>query len=129
MTDTLKLALAEERLTVQKRVRAKRIRITTRPVEHRARVEESLAHQKVTITRVSINREVDAPPQPRQEGETLIIPVLEEILVVEKRLLLREEVHITTHRTTEELREDVVLRSEEVSIEEFDSASTDVPEE
>ena len=34
----------------------------------------------------------------REEHGTLIVPVLEEVLVVEKRLMLKEEIHIRTHR-------------------------------
>ncbi len=54
------------------------------------------------IEHVQIDRIVaEAPPQ-RQEGDTLILPVVEEVLVMEKRLMLREEIRITRRRETVE---------------------------
>jgi hypothetical protein len=47
---------------------------------------------------VQIDRIVAEPPVQRQEGDTLILPVVEEVLVVEKRLMLREEIRITRRR-------------------------------
>jgi uncharacterized protein (TIGR02271 family) len=62
---------------------------------------------------------VEAPVAARQEGDTLIIPVYEEILVVEKRLVLKEEIRITKRHidATEQAR--VLLREEHVDIEEL----------
>ncbi|MCM0044674.1 MAG: DUF2382 domain-containing protein, partial [Burkholderiaceae bacterium] len=51
---------------------------------------------------------------------TLVVPVLEEVLVVEKRLRLKEEIRITARATVRHATEQVVLRSEQVSIERFD---------
>jgi stress response protein YsnF len=53
----------------------------------------------------------------RYEGDTLIIPVIEEVLVVEKKLLLKEEVHITKYVGETQQEKTVTLRSEEVSVE------------
>jgi hypothetical protein len=44
---------------------------------------------------VPINRVVDAPVPVAHVGNTMIISLLEEVLVVEKRLMLKEELHIT----------------------------------
>ena len=52
-------------------------------------VDEMLNHERVEIDRVPIGRPVDAIPPVRQEGETTILPVVEEIIVVERRLILR----------------------------------------
>ena len=72
--------------------------------------------------RVSVNRVVDAANIPgiRQEGSTIIVPVLEEILVVEKRTFVKEELRITSTRREVREPEKFVLRSEEVSVERFD---------
>jgi stress response protein YsnF len=56
----------------------------------------------------------------RQEGETLIIPVLEEVLVVERRLRLKEEVRITRQQRTVHTPQSVVLKTYEVQVERFD---------
>ena len=67
-----------------------------------------------------INRVVEGPLPVRYEGDTMIISLLEEVLVVDTRLLLTEEVHITTHRTETHTPERVTLRHEDVTIERVD---------
>jgi len=51
-----------------------------------------------TIERVPIGRIVPSTPEQRQEGDTLVLPVVEEILVSEKKILLQEEIRITRRR-------------------------------
>jgi uncharacterized protein (TIGR02271 family) len=92
---------------------------------HDEQVEASLLRDAVEVRRVPVDRVVamsDAPAT-RQEGDTLIVPVLEEVLVIEKRLRIKEEIHIT-RTAREELRtESVTLRSEQVDIERFEARS------
>jgi uncharacterized protein (TIGR02271 family) len=73
-------------------------------------------HEKVDIQRVEINQYVDSPPDVRQEGNTTIIPVIKEVVVVEKKLMLVEEIHIT--RSEQEVTVNVKdsLREEHVEI-------------
>lgn len=59
-------------------------------------------------------------PTQREEGDTLILPVLEEVLIVQKRLRLREEIHITRRRHETRDPQHRVLRTEHVSVERFD---------
>ena len=59
---------------------------------------EALYRENCDIKRVPMKRLLDKPAEPRQEGDTLIVPLMEEVLVLEKRLLLREELHITRRR-------------------------------
>jgi len=51
------------------------------------------------IERVAVGRILDGPVSQRQEGDTLILPVVEEVLVCEKKMVLKEEIRITTRRT------------------------------
>lgn len=84
-------------------------------------IDETLLRDAVEVKRVPVDRIVamsDAPAA-RQEGDTLIVPVLEEILVVEKRLRIKEEVHITRTARQEQYADTVVLRTENVSVERF----------
>jgi uncharacterized protein (TIGR02271 family) len=71
----------------------------------------------VIVERVPVGRVVEAAPQVRSEGDTMVVPVLEEVLVVEKRLMLKEEVRITLRRVAETSQQRVTLRSEEVVVE------------
>jgi uncharacterized protein (TIGR02271 family) len=68
-------------------------------------VDEMLNHERVEIDRVPIGRPVDAIPPVRQEGETTILPVVEEIIVVKRRLILREEVRIKRRHVSERHQE------------------------
>jgi stress response protein YsnF len=62
-----------------------------------------------------VNRVLDAPPKVREEGDVLVIPILEE--VVEKRWLLKEEVRVRRRSVQTTHRDSVVLRTEMVSVE------------
>ena len=76
-----------------------------------------------------IDREVDAPLPIRREGDTIIIPIVEEVLVVEKRLSLKEEIHITRYTRTERHQERVTLHREEAQVEQLDKHGHPAPPE
>lgn len=101
------IPVVEEVINVDKRSYVTgRTRVSTRTETIEDNVAAKLDTQHVNITRVPIGRDLspDEPaPAPRQEGETLILPVLEEYLVVEKRLRLVEEVHITQTTSVEDV--------------------------
>ena len=67
----------------------------TRPAETST---DTLFAEEADVRRVPVNRIVSEAPQTRQEGEVTIVPIVEEVLVVEKRLLLKEEIHIVRKR-------------------------------
>jgi stress response protein YsnF len=91
-----------------------KISTVTRLREHV--VDETLSEERVQVSHVDVGRVVDAVPDIRIEGDTTIIPVVEEVLVVEKRLLLKQEVHITRIRTTTRHQETIVLREQEAIV-------------
>ena len=47
----------------------------------------------LVIDRVPVGRFVDAAPPVRHEADVTILPVTEEIVVTERRLILKEEIH------------------------------------
>jgi stress response protein YsnF len=53
----------------------------------------------------------------RTEGDVTILPILEEVLVVEKRLVLKEELHIRRHLARENVEVPVTLRKERAVVE------------
>ncbi|MDQ3748993.1 MAG: YsnF/AvaK domain-containing protein, partial [Acidobacteriota bacterium] len=79
--------------------------------------------EKIEVERVAVNQFVDAPPPVRYEGDVMIMPLLEEVLVVEKRLVLREEVRISKHRETVNKPQQIVLRREEATVERIEPAA------
>ncbi|HEX8203507.1 MAG TPA: YsnF/AvaK domain-containing protein [Isosphaeraceae bacterium] len=107
-----------EELEVHKRtVERGRVRITKRVHEREEVVDEPLLREEVEVERVPVNRLVDGPVAVRQEGDTTIVPLVEEILVVEKRLMLKEELRITKRRVQEHTPQRVTLRTEEATVE------------
>jgi uncharacterized protein (TIGR02271 family) len=106
------IPLVEERLTVDKHVvETGRVRIHTVIDEKLMRVAEDLERDDVTVERVAVNREVTEPPQSREENGVLIVPILEEIVVIEKRLLLKEELHIRRNRSREHVEQAVSVKA------------------
>ncbi len=85
--------------------------VSTRVEEHDETVRTELARDQVDVVRAPIDIEFDAPPKMRRESPTLIIPVVEERLVLVKRYLLEEEVHVTATSKVEAVEEVVRLRS------------------
>ena len=90
------IALAEEQLEVTKReVERGRIMVRTRVEERDEVVEMALRQGEVTVERVPLGVPIEAVPVAHEEDGVLIIPVVEEQLVVSTRLILKEEIRIT----------------------------------
>jgi uncharacterized protein (TIGR02271 family) len=107
----------EEALRVDKTVsETDRVFIRTSVLERTKYAELELRSGEAIIERLPVNRVVESAAV-RQEGDTVIVPVVEEIMVIEKRLLLKEEIHIRRQEFIEHIRQPVRLRSEEVSLE------------
>lgn len=96
------------------------VRIAKRVIEETQTVEVPTVREDVVVERVTINQYVDVPPVTRYEGDTTIIPVVREVVVTEKKMLLVEEVRVTKRRTTETNSQEVTLRKEEVTVERND---------
>jgi uncharacterized protein (TIGR02271 family) len=107
---------AEEVSVAKKRVVTGQVKVGTVTRETEQVVHELLEHEHVEIERTAIGKQVDKAPPVRQVGDTLIIPILEEIVVVERRLLLKEEVRVRRTREKQPYQERVVLRKQEAVI-------------
>jgi len=119
------LPLIEERLDVNRRkIETGRIRIEKTVEASDSVIDEPLLQERYDVERVAVNRILTEPVETRYEGDTLILPVMEEVLVVEKRLVLREEVRIT--RTRREIRDPQkhTVRREHLHVERVGPAST-----
>lgn len=94
-----RLPIVEETVSIEKRVvETERVRVRTVVDEEDVLLRASLERGFVEVERVAIGREVDAAPPVREEEGVLVVPVIEERLVVEKRLFLVEEIRL--HRTS-----------------------------
>jgi stress response protein YsnF len=67
-------------------------------------------------------------PRIRTEGSVTIFPVLEEVVVVEKRLRLKEEVRITKRVTTENTETPITVRKQRAVIERLNSEGGPITE-
>ncbi len=119
------IPLVEENVAIGKR-KVERDRVLVhKSVQYKDEVIELPAErEELSIERIAIGRAVSEAPAVREEGGTLIVPVLEERLVVEKQLFLVEEVRISRTRTQQTARQTVRLRREDVRIERLSACET-----
>ena len=122
----LRIPVIEEQLAVGTRVveTGRGVRIHKTVSEQPVTIDERLARDEVEVRHVPVDRIValEEAPATRYEGETLVVPVLEEVLVVERRLRIKEELHITRVRHEEHYRDTVSLKAERIVVERFDEA-------
>ena len=115
--DTTVIPVIEEELEVTRGRRpSARVEVEMGWETQKAKVEEMLSKEVCDVERVTVDREIPAPIGPRQEGDVTIIPVVEVVLVVTKRYILREEIHVK--RRTEQVlfRQEVELRRQTASV-------------
>ena len=120
--------IAEEVEIAKRQVTSGRVQISKHVHEREELIDVPLIHQEVRVERVPVDMPIEEPPKVRYEGDTMIIPVLEEVLVVEKQLRLKEEVRVTMVQS--EVREptQVTLREEEVEVNRADPGERDKKE-
>ena len=119
--EELVIPIVSETLGVQKRViTTGGARVIKTVTQHEETIDETLLREEVSVERVPINQVIEEPRGTRQEGDTLIIPLMEEVLFVEKRLMLKEELRITRTQTQTHQPQQVALRTEEAVIEKIE---------
>lgn len=112
------LPVVMEEITISKIVEpVEHVRAETRVVERELPLETEVAHEEIEVSRVPVGRFVDEAPTVRVDGDTTIVPVVEEVAFVTKRLLLKEEVHLTKRRVVEPRTATVSVREEHVHVE------------
>ena len=117
-TDHAILPVIQEFVRVQKETIETGRVIASKTVKNEVEdVSMTLDTDDVTIERVPIGEYIESgTPESRYEGDMLIIPVVKEELVIEKRLVLVEEIRIRKRTLQTEFSEQVTLRKEEVDV-------------
>ena len=116
-----RIPLLEETLRVDRHeVETGRVRVRVLVDEQGHHFSEALDRSTVEVVRVPIHCEIDFMPEPRVEGEYTIIPVVEEVLVVRRQLVLVEEVRIRRVIATEVVDQTVVARKMRAVVERDD---------
>jgi uncharacterized protein (TIGR02271 family) len=115
--EILVLPVVAEEVTLQKRrVETGRVRVSTTIEAEQVNIDELLHSEEVEVQRIPVNRPLAEPLDVRFEGDTIIVPVMEEVLQVSKQLILLEEVHITKRRRHVQDNREVTLRRQKVQV-------------
>ena len=123
-TDTIEVVEETARIGIQRReTGGVRVRLMTEAVEEI--LQAQLGSQRVEVSRHPVEREVDAIPAPREEGDLLIIPVVEERAVVRTVLVLTEEIHVRRVHATETVDVPVSLRRQRAVVEPLEPGPAD----
>lgn len=116
-----------EALDIQKRIKLTGVVRLEKTVRNSDAVgDEILTSNSITVERRAVNKYLDEAVTIRQEGNTTIIPVMEEIVIVSKQLVLKEEIRITNHRQQSLHHETIPLRAEEVQVTRIDPSEAAV---
>jgi uncharacterized protein (TIGR02271 family) len=108
--------VVEEAHVAKRQVETGRVRIQKTVQSADEWIDVPLLRDRVQVERVPVERYLEQPETVHYQGDTLVIPVMEEVVVVQKRLLLREEIHVTTLRQRVQHREAVQLQREQVTV-------------
>jgi stress response protein YsnF len=131
--ESLTIPIVEETARIGKRtVETGRVRVSTRTETTEEVLRGTLRGTVVGVTRVPFDRAIasgEPIPVERVEDGVTIVPVLEEVLFVEKRLVLKEEIHIRRTDSSEDVEVPVSLRRQRANVERVDAAgvSTEIP--
>lgn len=119
LRDKRVIPVVEERLATSKRkVETGRVRVRKTVRSRIETVDLPVISEEFSVERVAVNSPVgEQPPTPRWEGDTMIVPVLEQRLVIERRWWVREELHLKRRRREIREPQNVELRSEQVHVE------------
>jgi uncharacterized protein (TIGR02271 family) len=115
------IPLVEETVRIEKEeVVTGRVRVRTVTEEVEQLVGQYLDAENVEIVRVPVELEVAEAPAVRQDGDTTIISIIEEVIVVTKRLVVTEEIHIRRIKSTERVETTINLRKQHAVVERSD---------
>ena len=126
--ETTVIPVIEESARIEKTVVETGRVVIRKTVHHETQtVDVPTQEEQVQVTRVPLNQVVETPPDVRQEGDTMIIPVLREEVVVTTRLVLVEELHVRKRTLTLNHPQEVALRREEIHYERIETGTDTAP--
>jgi uncharacterized protein (TIGR02271 family) len=116
-SERLVIPVVEETAKLSKRVVQKsKVQIKKVVEEKHEAFDLPLLEEYVEVKRVPVNRTFDKPVPVRSEGDTLIIPVHKEVLIIQKKFLVSEEIHVIKQQTERIHTEEVSLLQEKVVV-------------
>lgn len=122
------IPVLDERAEVVKRpVERGRVQVRIEVDERQEAVRAALRQEDASVERVLVGRVVTDRPAVREEAGVLIVPVVEERLVVRTELVLKEELRITRRERVEQVSVPVRLRSERVEVARSEGNGPEIP--
>ena len=118
--------VAEELQTGIRRVNTGGVRVHKTVREHEEIIDQPLRRENIEVRRVIKDEVVSGPLPVRQEGDITIVPVVKEVLKVERQWVLTEELHLIKHRTEEREQQRITLQREEPDIQRIDAEGNEV---
>jgi uncharacterized protein (TIGR02271 family) len=112
--------IEEELATGTHAVKTGSVRVDKHVEKRIRRIQTPLLQEEVEVRHVPVNRVVGELPRARKRGDTIIIPIVEEELVVTKRLVLKEEIHLIKRRTRDRVVKEVELNREHAEVRRLD---------
>lgn len=115
-TDAVFQVIQEEAVVEKRVVETGKVIISKKISEHEEIVDIPLFQEKVDVERIPINQIVQERPAVRQDGEVMIIPVVQEQVFYQKRLVLIEELHVRKQVVQTHQPQKITLIKEDVEI-------------
>ncbi|MBL8211719.1 MAG: YsnF/AvaK domain-containing protein [Bryobacterales bacterium] len=109
--------VAEELMVDKERVPTGSVRVHRHVETHEEKLALPLVRERVDVRRVPIGKIVDGPLPVRKEGDTTIVPVVEEVLVARTEFRLVEEIRITRTAIRDHHSETVTLHRQRAEVE------------
>jgi stress response protein YsnF len=98
------------------------VRVTKHVEGHDEILEQELRRGRAEVKRVKTNRVVDGPQPIQRVGNAVIVPVVSEVLHVEKQWIVTEEIHITQIEESETVQQKVRMNQERAEVERLDES-------
>ncbi len=96
------------------------VRVVKHVEGHEEILQQELRRGRVEVKRVKTNRVVDGPEGARRLGDTLVIPVVSEVLRVTKEWVVTEEIHVTQIEERETVEQRVQVNHEVAEVQRRD---------
>ena len=114
--------VAEELAVGRREVETGRVRVTKVVHEQQEEIETLLQRDEVDVERIPVNEYVEATARIEYDDDRVVIPIYEEVVVVEKRLLLKEKLVLTRRQVQDRQVQPVTRRAEEAIVERLPAA-------
>ncbi len=120
-----RVPIVEEQAVVHKQTMdGDSVTVQTRVGETTQWAQETLLEEDVSVLRKPKDQWISVAPEIREEEGVIIIPVVREVLHVEKRLMLVEELHVTRSKKERSIRIPITLRHTVVEVTRTEPDST-----